>query len=82
MEYKKRKTIWLWFVGLNVAIVLMTFLLAWLLSIWTWWSLVGAFWVFVAFSFTCSVQKNVLDWLVKNDPVQMPKQEKGDSNAV
>lgn len=46
------------------SVVALTFCVAWLLHVWTWWSLVSAFWAAIALGLCAAFVKEQLDSLL------------------
>ena len=70
-----KNAVWRWLIGLSVVIIAMSFLIAWLVWTFTWWSIVGAFWAFLFQWFVCATTIDLLGWLMKNDPHENPLKE-------
>lgn len=55
-------------------LVVASFLFAWLLSLWSWWSIIGAIWVGVGIFFGIMLLNICLEWKLK-----FPKEQEGDA---
>lgn len=55
-------------------LVVASFLFAWLLSLWSWWSIIGAIWVGVGICFGIMLLNICLEWKLK-----FPEDSAGDA---